>query len=84
MPVGVKVTIVADRGFASYRFFDFIERELGFSYVIRLKSSTTIISKKSTTKKAKEWLRTDGRSLNIKQAKLTKEEFPVEQIIITK
>ena len=84
IPDGVKVTIVADRGFASYRFFDFIERELGFNYVIRLKSSTTIISNKDTTKSAKEWLRPDGRALNIKQAKITKDGFPVEQLIVTK
>lgn len=84
IPDNVKVTLVADRGFASYRFFDFIERELGFNYVIRLKSSTTIISNKETVKKAKEWLRPDGRALNIKQAKLTKDEFLVEQVIVTK
>lgn len=54
IPDDVKVTIVADRGFASYRFFDFIENELGFDYVIRLKSSTTIISNKTTVKPAKE------------------------------
>jgi len=84
IPEDVKVTIVADRGFASYRFFDFIENELGFNYVIRLKSSTTIISNKETTKTAKEWLRPDGRALNIKQAKITKDEFPVDQVIVTK
>jgi hypothetical protein len=84
IPDDVKVTVVADRGFASYRFFDFIENELGFNYVIRLKSSTTIISNKTTIKTAKEWLRPDGRALNIKQAKITKDEFPVEQVIITK
>lgn len=84
IPDDVKVTIVADRGFASYRFFDFIENELGFNYVIRLKSSTTIINNKTTIKTAKEWLRPDGRALNIKQAKITKDEFPVEQVIITK
>ncbi len=84
IPDDVKVTIVADRGFASYRFFDFIERGLGFNYVIRLKSSTTIISNKDTTKTAKQWLHPDGRALNIKQAKITKDAFPVEQVIITK
>jgi hypothetical protein len=84
IPDDVKVTIVADRGFASYRFFNFIENELSFNYVIRLKSSTTIISNKETTKKAKKWLRPDGRALNIKQAKITKDEFSVSQLIVTK
>ena len=84
IPDNVRVTLVADRGFASYRFFEFIEKELEFNYVIRLKSSTTVISHKDTSKKAKEWLHPDGRARNIKQARLTKDEFPVEQVIVTR
>ncbi len=84
LPSDVDVVIVADRGFASYRFFDFISNELGFKYVIRLKASTTVISSKGTENKVKDWLRPDGRALNIKQAKVTKDEFPVEQVIVTK
>lgn len=84
LPSDVDVVIVADRGFASCRFFDFISKELGFKYVIRLKASTTVISSKGTENKVKDWLRPDGRALNIKQAKVTKDEFPVEQVIVTK
>lgn len=83
LPADVDVTLVADRGFASYRFFEFIDQVLGFNYVIRLKSSTTVISGKGTSKKASEWLQSSKRTLNIKDAKLTKEEFPVKQVIIT-
>lgn len=84
LPDDVKVTVIADRGFASYRFFEFIEQALGFNYLIRIKSSTTIISQKGTTKKVKDWLRPDGRALNIKQAKITQDEYPVEQVIVTR
>ena len=83
LPDDVHVTLVADRGFASYRFFDFIGNELGFDYVIRLKSSTTVISGKGTTKKASEWLHATKRTLNIKDATLTKEQFPVKHVIMT-
>ena len=78
----VQVVVVADRGFASYRFFEFLEKDLGFDYLIRIKASTTVISNKNTTKKAIEWLSEDGRARSIKQAKLTKEQFPVEQVIV--
>lgn len=84
LPDDVIVTVVADRGFASQRFFDFIGNELKFNYIIRLKSSTTVISNKDTVKKAREWLHPKGHARNIKQARLTKEEFPVEQVIVTK
>ena len=84
LPENVRVTLVADRGFASYRFFDFIEKELGFEYVIRIKSSTTVISNKGTVKKAKEWVHPEGRARVIKGATLTKDDFPVEQVIVTR
>ena len=67
LPADVNVTLVADRGFASYRFFEFIDQVLGFNYVIRLKSSTTVISGKGTSKKASEWLQSSKRTLNIKK-----------------
>lgn len=82
LPSDIKVTVIADRGFASHKFFDFIENELKFNYLIRIKSSTTVISNKNTVKKAKEWLADDGRARNIKQAKLTREQFQVEQVVI--
>ena len=82
LPEEVKVTVIADRGFASYKFFEFIENELNFEYVVRIKATTTVISNKGTVKKAKEWLADNGRSRNIKQAKLTKEEFQVEQVVV--
>lgn len=82
MPINVDVTVIADRGFASYKFFEFIEKELGFKYIIRLKASTTVISNKDTVKKASEWLAKDGHARNIKQAKLTKQAFEVAQVVV--
>jgi len=82
LPVGVQVTVIADRGFASHRFFKFIEDDLGFTYVIRIQKNTTLVSNKGTQKKANEWLASNGRARNIKQAKLTKEGFEVEQVVV--
>ncbi len=70
-----------------YRFFTFIEKELEFDYVIRLKASTTV-SYKETAKKVKEWLCTNGSVLNIigkryKKAKIIQDGYPVGQIIVT-
>ena len=38
LPDGVKVTVVADRGFADCKLFYALKTELGFEYVIRLRS----------------------------------------------
>lgn len=82
LPEGTQVTVLADRGFASYKFFEFLEQALGFKYVIRIKASTTIISNKDTSKKASEWLADNGRARNIKKAKLTQQKFLVEQVVV--
>ena len=37
MPWGVKVTVVADRGFGDCKLFKALTQELGFEYVIRIR-----------------------------------------------
>jgi hypothetical protein len=38
-PEGVRVTVVADRGFADSKLFVFLKEELGFDYLIRLRAN---------------------------------------------
>ena len=49
VPDGVKVTLVADRGFADCNFFKILEEELGFDYVIRLPGSYYVTSETGGT-----------------------------------
>ena len=44
LPDGVKVTIVADRGFADCKLFYALTTELGFEYVIRLRGDVYVTS----------------------------------------
>ena len=46
VPEGVQVTVVADRGFADCKLFAFLNEELGFGYVIRLKGHYYITNAK--------------------------------------
>jgi len=55
IPDDVKVTILADRGFADTKLFDFLD-ELGFGYVIRLKGNTKVRAADGTTRPAAEWV----------------------------
>ena len=41
LPAGVKVTVVADRGFADCKLFYALTEELTFEYVIRLPETST-------------------------------------------
>lgn len=83
LPEGVQVLLLADRGFADQRFFRFLEEELKFNYIIRIKSSTTIVHH-TTQQKALEWLRPDGRSVCLKHASMTLQKYPIQQFIAVK
>ncbi len=86
LPADVKVTLLADRGFADQKFFRFLDEELGFKYTIRIKSNTTIIHKniKNIKNKAANWLKPDGRSLGLKNAFITLTEYPIKQFVAVK
>jgi len=83
LPTDVEVLLLADRGFADQKFFRFLDEELGFNYIIRIKSSTTIIHKEIKNK-AVNWLKSDGKILHLKEAFLTLEKYPIKQFVAVK
>ena len=83
LPAGVKITLLADRGFADQKFFRFLDEELRFKYIIRIKSNTTIIHN-DIKNKASNWLKPDGRSLGLKKALITLTEYPIKQFVAVK
>ena len=56
MPAGVKVTVVADRGFGNGPMFQYLSEELGFEYVIRLRGDIYVTSAKGERRKASAWV----------------------------
>ena len=44
LPAGVKVTVVADRGFGDCKLFYALTTELAFEYVIRLRGDISVTS----------------------------------------
>jgi hypothetical protein len=82
MPEGVKVTILADRGFFDIKLFEFLKKELGFDYSIRVRNNTHITDAKGETKKASEWVPSDGKTKTLRKAKITSEGYEVSLIAI--
>jgi hypothetical protein len=82
LPAGVKVTLLADRGFADQKFFKFISEELQFFYIIRIKNNT-LVSDENQDKKASEWV-VSHKAVCIKNAKITVSGFPVSQVVMVK
>src|ERR671910_3605315 len=75
LPDTVNVTILADRGFADTKLFDFLD-ELGFGYVIRLKGNTKVSAVDGTIRSATEWVGQGGRARKLRDAMVTAAQCP--------
>jgi hypothetical protein len=84
LPDSVKITLVADRGFADRKFFNFLEETLQFNYIIRIKSNTTITTNKGISSKASDCVEKNGRAKSMKDVTITKEHHPIKQFVSVK
>ena len=80
LPDAVKVTILADRGFADTKLFGFLD-ELGFAYVIRLKGNTTVSAADGTIRPAGERVGQGGRARKLRDAAVTEAQCPVGAVV---
>jgi hypothetical protein len=80
LPDDVKVTILADRGFADTKLFGFLD-ELGFDYVIRLKGNTKVSAADGLTRPAAEWVGQGGRARKLRDAAVTAAQCPVGAVV---
>jgi hypothetical protein len=55
VPEGLRVTVVADRGFADRKLLVFLKEELGFDYIIRLRAHIHVEAEGGEVRKAAEW-----------------------------
>jgi len=83
IPSHVKVTVLADRGFADQQFVKFIT-SLNFFYIIRTRGNIYVTDKNNVTQLGKAWLRADGRTKTLDQVGVTQDQHPVEKFVCTK
>lgn len=82
VPDGVKVTIVADRGFADHKLFEFLSEALKFEYVIRFRSVVYVTDENGKTRKAIKWLGKSGRMRVLRNANITARSHPVATVVV--
>jgi len=80
LPAKVRATILADRGFADTKLFEFLG-ELDFDYVIRLKGNTRVGAVDGTTRPAQEWVGQGGRARKLRDAVVTEAQCPVGAVV---
>ena len=78
LPAGVKVTVVADRGFADCKLFYALTTELAFEYVIRLR----VTNARGERRAAAAWVGDKGRARRLVGARVTDAyELPVGVVV---
>jgi hypothetical protein len=68
IPLSVKVTIVADRGFCDHEPYWFLEGTLGFEYIIRFRGNILVTDGAGECRLAKEWVGRGGRMRVLRDA----------------
>lgn len=80
---GVRVTVLADRGFGDQKLYAFL-RELKFDFIIRFRGCIRVTSAAGEVRKAEEWLRPDGRLLELRGVGVTADDAPLERVVIVR
>ena len=80
LPQGVRVTVVADRGFSDIKLYRFLQ-ELGFEYIIRFRGVVFVESAEGERRKARDWLGAGGRMRVLRGARVTAEGQPVPRVV---
>ena len=81
IPLSVKVTIVADRGFCDHELYWFLEGTLGFEYIIRFRGNILVTDSKGECRLAKEWVGQGGRMRVLRDALVTAKGYEVSTVI---
>jgi hypothetical protein len=77
LPAGIKVCIVADRGFGDQKLYKMLTEELYFDYVIRFRGNITVTTTSGETRTAAEWVQAGGHARVLRGAEVTADRYRV-------
>ena len=83
LPEDVRVTLLADRGFADTELFKLLG-QWGWDYVIRMKKNTYVENQKGVEKQAQAWLPASGRATKLVGPTVTRKRVPVGAMVAVK
>lgn len=84
LPPGIKVTVLADRGFGEVRLYDFLQQTLGFHFVIRFRGNIKVTDENEETRSASDWVGPGGRARTLRNARVTAEGHLVPTVVCVK
>lgn len=83
LPSGVKVTVLADRGFGDQNLYALLT-QLGFDYVVRFRQGIAVTSTEGERRKAADWVPEAGRARKLSQARVTAQLTQVGAVVCVK
>ncbi len=83
LPSGVRVTVLADRGFADQNLYALLN-QLGFDYVVRFRKGIAVTSAEGERRKAADWVPEAGRARKLPQARVTADLAQVGAVVCVK
>jgi len=84
LPNGVKVTVLADRGFGYTDFYHVLSHVLDFDFVIRFRGNIKVTNAKGETRNANDWVGKQGRARTLRNAKVTAKGVEVPVVVCVK
>lgn len=84
LPKGVKVTVLADRGFGYTDFYHVLSQVLDFDFVIRFRGNIKVTNAKGETRNANDWVGKKGRARTLRNAKVTAKGHAVPVVVCVK
>ena len=81
LPAGVKVCIVADRGFGSQKLYRLLTEELKFDYVIRFRGNIIVTAADGEARAAADWVAPGGRARVLRDASVTVDRYRVGSVL---
>lgn len=83
MPEGVRVTVLADRGFGDQKRYEHLHG-LNIDFVIRFRENIVVSDQWGNSKPAVEWLPKSGRATLIKKAAVTNDFYILPAVVVVR
>lgn len=83
LPLGVKVTWLADRGFGDQKLYQFLTA-LGFDFIIRFRGVVAVERVDGDDRTAGQWVSPNGRIRHLRGARVTQDRDALDSVVCVK
>ena len=83
LPPGVRVTVLADRGFGDQKLYELLT-DFGFDFIIRFRGTVIVQSAAGDAPPAAAWVPTNGRVRQLRGAAVTTDRYVLDSVVCVK